>query len=390
MAIPSNQQKLILQTMGAISGYTDFKTLATKAGITKDSFRSQLAKMEKNGWVKCEAEGSTKWAISDDGMNLVNEGKAEITREDVGLNESQIFAEFGRSVGGILPERLVVISQVIFNDDAYNLDKVWLYLGRMNVPIDIRRSWWTCWDSYLRNINKPVSISDETKAAVTLPAERTEDQKKEAEKQQLDYDVETNPNTGLADVVKIGPGIGQLTMEEASKIVGLKNQQIRALAMANPPQAPQEPLSQLLTAMAPYLKKDADESTLRELITLQFGNMTKAITDTMPKAGQQTPVDQISTLLSSLKDLGPALRPLLGIPEPGAGQPQDRSTPLQVMDQDGKPMVLNIGDLLTIKKFDAEQKREDDSAKGKQDFMKEVRGFISTISKAMERAAQNQ
>ena len=391
MAIPSNQQKLILQTMAAISGYTDFKELAAKAGITKDSFRSQLTKMEKNEWVQCEAEGSTSWGITDEGINLVNEGKADLSREDVGLNESQIFSEFGRSVGGIPTERLQVITQVVFNDDPYNMDKVWTYLARMNVPIDIRRSWWTCWESYLRNINKPVAISEQTKAAVTPPTDRTEDQKKEAEKQQLDWDVDVNPHSGLSEVAKAGPGIGQYTLDEASKVVGLKNQQLKALALLNPAaqQTPQEPLSQLLTALGPFMKKDTDEGMLRELITLQFGNMTKAIADAMPKTDQQNPLGQLTTLLAALKELGPMLRPALGLPEPGA-QAQNTQTPIQIQNADGTPMVMNIGDLITLKKFEAEQKREEQSAKGKEEFMSTVRGFVSNLGKAAERAAQNQ
>jgi len=97
---------------------------------------------------------------------------------------------------------------------------------------------------------------------------------------------------------------------------------------------------------------------------------------------------QLIGLLGSLKELGPLLRPVLGLPEPGSALNPPASQPLQVIDQDGKPMTLNLSELLTIKKFDAEQKREEQSAKGREEFMHTVRGFVASLGKAAEKAAQ--
>jgi len=389
MATPSNQQKVILKHMAPISGYTDFKVLAADTGIKQDVFRAQLAKMAKAGWVKVEEEGSPSWGVTDEGLALVSTGDADLSMTDVGLTESQLFQGFGRSTGGIPAERLQVITQVVFNDDPYNLDKVWGYLAQMNVPIDVRRSWWTAWQSYLGRGRRPTILTEQTRAAVIPPSDRTEEQKKEAEKQQLNFDIEPNPVTGLSEVVKIGEGIGQYSLEEAGKIVGLRNQQLRALAAASPPQPPQEPLSQLIIALTPFLKPDTDNKTVTDLITLQFGNMTKAIADAMPKADSQNPLGQLIGLLGSLKELGPLLRPVLGLPEPGSAlnPPANQPPIMQLKDSDGN--IVALSDLLTIRKFDAEQKREDESAKGKQDFMKHVQGFLLSIGRATERAAQS-
>jgi hypothetical protein len=224
---------------------------------------------------------------------------------------------------------------------------------------------------------------------ITPPEKRTEEQVKEAQKQERDWDIEENTVSGIPEVVRIGPGLGPYTFQEASQIVSLKIRALRGLMGTNPPQQTEQ-LSSLITALAPFLKQDTDQSLLREIVFQKFGDMTKAITESMPKQGQPNQLEQFTGFLTMLKELGPTIRPLLGLPEPGANTPQNQPAAIQLQNRDGTPVVMDIASYLTLEKFKAEQKREDDSAKGHQEFVKDVRGFMGTIAKALERAAQSQ
>ncbi len=221
----SPQQLLILQTMAPITGYTEFKEIAEKAGIKSEgSVKTQLIRMKALGLVTQEEEKSTKWQITENGIELVKATEAEKqeavkthaaevliaeqkaegeggkegptdrprigqSREELGLTPYQIFLQMGRDMGGIGVEKLRGITDVVFGDDEDNLDRVWHNLSAMNVAIDLRKQWFMLWQNYQRQSGKPGTISKELQDELVPPAKRTPEQVKLAEAEGRDYDV---------------------------------------------------------------------------------------------------------------------------------------------------------------------------------------------------------
>ena len=144
----------------------------------------------------------------------------------------------------------------------------------------------------------------------------------------------------------------------------------------------QDSIASVLTALAPYLKDEAVNSKLEEMKT--------AITNAQAgsgKGGLGEILRDLPKYTESLQTLAPIIRSILGVQNPAPAQNQGSQTPIQLQNPDGTPMVMNLQDFFSIQKFQAEQKREDASAKGKQEFIKTVQGFIGKIGDAANKAA---
>ena len=329
-----------------------------------------------------------------------NSGRQEptLSREEMGLTEYQIFIKMGKDMGGVVPEKLMGIADVVFGDDPYNLDRVWYNLSAMNIAIDLRKQWFMLWKNYLKQSGKPSEMSSLLQAELSPPNKRTEDQRKEMAEQGRDWEVEED-DEGIFSAERIGDGLGTYTFKEATQTVIIKNRARRAAATSAPQQYPQEPASQLLTALAPYLNRETPKDSVAELITAlapfmkdntvetKLEEVVKAVTTQSNKGGGLGDIlTNLPQYTSALQTLAPIIRAMLGVSN-GAPQPAaPQSSPIQMMNPDGTPMVFNIQDFLTIQRFQAEQKREDMSAQGKQEFIGEVKNFMSKIANAAAKA----
>jgi len=386
------QQKIILQQLAKQQGYRDYKEMAEEIDINHKTYRAQLSRLEDAGMVKCEGENSPNWVITDEGMTMVEEGEAVISRADVGMTDKQIFENIGRRIGGLPPEKLQVISETIFTYNPEDLDMVWRLFCELGVSIDVRKPWFTGWRAHLQKAGKPVEISAAVQAQITPPDKRTPEQIKEFEAQGRDWIIEEN-EAGLPEILRMGPGVGIFTFSEATVALNLQNQARRRMSQANPPQFPQEPVSQLITALQPFLKKDEkdpDQSIVKWLIEEQLKPLTKSVADSQankePPSGMIEMLSKLADNVEKMKALAPILRAVLGVPETPVGQPAQQ-TPIQFQNPDGTPMVMNLTDFFTVQKFNAEQRREDDAAKGKQNFLKSIGGFAERIGRSVERSA---
>jgi hypothetical protein len=404
----SDQQRDILGLMAVQVGMRDYKEIAEAGEIKEDIFLAQLSRLKKQGLVEQEKPRSSLWQITDAGVkaNLeaaeategaegeeADRGREGISREEMGLTEYQIFIKYGRQMGGIPQTKLDGIAGVVFGDDPYDLDKVWQNLSEMNVAIDLRKQWFKMWQNYLRQAGKPADVSTTIQAQLTPADKRTPEQVRAAEEQGRDWDL-VEDDEGLQQPERVGPGLGEFTLKEATQVMALKNRAMRNRAAAGGQggQFAQEPMSQLLTALQPYINKDTDQGLLKWIITDQLDNMAKTITDSIPRqqGGQGIGdfLEKIPQYAETLKTLAPILRAALGVPEAGSNnQPQAQSTPIQMTNPDGSPVVFQLNDFITLKKFEAEQKREDESSKQKEIMFGTIRGFIERFGKAAERAA---
>jgi hypothetical protein len=403
------QQKEILSLMAVQVGMRDYKEIAGASGIKESVFLSQLNRLKSLDLVEQEKARSPMWQVTEKGMEYLRSGEEETepvdegeegtergrdkrTREEMGLTEYQIFIKYGREMGGIPQAKLEGIAGVIFGDDPYDMDKVWQNLSEMNVAIDLRKQWFKMWQNYLRQAGKPATVSTSVQAQLTPPDKRTPEQLKAAAEEQRDWNIIENEQ-GIPELERIGSGLGEYTYKEATTALALKNQALRHLGQQAPAGGfQQEPMSQLITALQPFLTKDTDQGLLKWIITEQMGNMAKTITDNMPRQpqgqGMGSFFERLPQYAETLRTVAPILRAVLGVPEQGANNQQlPQSTPIQLQNADGSPVVFQLNDFITLKKFEAEQKREDESVRQREATMSTVREFIERFGKAAEKAA---
>ncbi|MBA7558418.1 hypothetical protein ES708_00021 [subsurface metagenome] len=69
-------------------------------------------------------------------------------------------------------------------------------------------------------------------------------------------------------------------------------------------------------------------------------------------------VTDFAGAIGSLKEAGPMLRSILGVPESSGNTPA--GVPVQVTGPDGKPFVMDLGQIINWKKFEGEERRADE------------------------------
>lgn len=382
----SPQQLLILVTMAPITGYTDFNEIAEKAEIkSHGSVKTQLNRMKDLGLVTKEEEKSTKWQITEKGIELIKateteekeaekqqaaeqlikeqtgEGKPEEegpkeriktgqTQESLKLTPYQIFLQMGRDMGGIGVEKLRGITDVVFGDNPDSLDRVWHNLSAMNVAIDLKKQWFALWQNYLRGAGKPTEMSVELQSEIVPPAKRTQEQVKVAEAAGRDFDVIEGDN-GLWKSTNCGGGLGEYTFAQANKEVIARNVALTKSQTGSP----QEPISQLLVALGPYLNKESKQDSIASVLTAlapylkdeavnsKLEEMKVALTNAQANSGKGGLGDILKDLpkyTESLQTLAPIIRSILGVQNPAPAQGQPGNAPIQLQNPDGPAGLL--------------------------------------------------
>lgn len=317
------------------------------------------------------------------------------SRESMGLNEFQFFQKIGRDIGGLTVEKVQTIADVVFGDDPYNVDRVHANLGGMNVPIDIRKAWTLRWKTYLQQDTNNMKISPELNLSLSPTQEEQAGAVKiKAGEEKQDWDVFQGAD-GLYHMENIGPG-GRFTKDEATRELNGLIRQMALTANSSAGQQP-EPLSKLLEVLKDYLhpgkseeSKESEQTLIKWLIDTKLGELEKAVTGKQTDGGMTMEKFMVNLPIyaETLKVVAPIVKGALGIQEPSTAAPAATpQTAIAMVDGNGNPIQMNLSDLITFKTFEAEQKREDSSAKGKEDTLKSVRGFMDSIAKAAITAA---
>ncbi|MBA7599319.1 hypothetical protein ES703_06351 [subsurface metagenome] len=382
--MPSPQQEKLLELLAGETGAVSAAELAKKAGIPNiEAVRTQLGRLAKEALVSKDAQG--EWTLADEGREYLN----QLTQETAGTSEYEIFKSLGRRIG-VVGELIGVVAEHVWSGGDYeDVNWVWKALGEMDIRADQRKRWWNAWRSHLGK-----AIPPDLREEVVGKDGEEPGQAGAPKKSPNDYMiVEDEP-------VRVGEGLGDYSLQDAKDILAVRAIKSRFDRFNRPGTdgsgtgGTGEKISDIITALAPYLNKDTDPETVKEMLGDKLALLKQEIIMGLPHPSQQkSMVDQLSELgaiLGTLKDSGPLLRSLLGIPEPStSSNPSTTSSmPVQLSDKDGNPIVMDFDSLLNWKKFQGEEQRADEKQTLLRGMVTEFRQQLPVAMQALKATAE--
>jgi hypothetical protein len=396
MPISPTQQKIIEKMEEEPSQNITDKDVATSLSLKRDSTRAQLGKLEKLGIVKhnTEAPEDGFW-LTDDYQEAMDRANRPESLTDAKLTPKDYFRDL-LSRFGVKEQHVPVIADTVWTGDPENLTWVWNELGKLQVAPDTKKQVWEAWRAYNEQDVPPeleaVIARTKSKEELALEAKQRSAEPKEDKALERGWLLEEGGPEWY------GTAAGQFTLAEAKEIYALRQLGLRkktgASADENNKQGHQDSVSSILTALQPYIAKDTNTDLLREAITKQMELQEQKMLQLIPPQGEKKGiadnVHEIMGIFTALQSAGPLLRGILGIPEQVASAPANANPPamIQLQNADGTPITLTLPTFFELEKFKADQRREEESHKNKQEMMKTTKDFLVTIGTAAHRMSQ--
>ncbi len=379
------EEKELLEALAAQGNPIAAGELAKQVNSKVETVSTQLKRLKGKGLVTSGEDG---WSITDTATEALAKGKlpgTSMMEEEVMPYDA--FCGIGRRIG-VNENRVKLVADMVFSGDYGDLKWVWDALGQQGLRNDVKSLWFNNWRVVVR---KPVppEIAEEVFLSKT-EAEGKPKAKAEGEKADRDYIlVDDMP-------VRVGQGVGDFDLETAKQLAGiraLKDRLGKAIpgTSAGAPPTMMGGLPELITALAAFREKPDQEGVnalIKELSDVKFDALKQDIISRIPR--QQEPqsfMQQLTEFTTSMKEMGPILRSILGVPETGQ-QAQSPMTPIQLNDKNGNPMIMDIHSFTTLRKFESEERRADEKHKDDQEMAGVVKEFLSKISTAAARMAQ--
>jgi len=373
-------QNQVLQALSSEGGLVTTENLATQVGTTQDTIRALCSKLKTKGYV----DGSTKegWTITSDGREVLERGlKIPTTPEDVGADTESKFKYYGK-LAGVDPDRILATTEAILTGDPENLEHVWEVMTQMDIAMPNRRRWFNSWRYYLKQ-GIPAELRE--KVIGSPDGEKGEDLPFSAKERGKDYIIVDE------EPVRVGTGLGDYGLQDAKDIMAiraLKNRFAGAAQAGGGQSSATEKVSELLTAMEPYINKGSDLSALKETLAAQLAQMRQEIMGHIPQQGAaplpKSWIDQLTELSSAL----PMLKSILGVPEAASNPPS--GIPVTVTGPDGKPAIMDFSQALDFRKFMAEERRADESHATKIEVAKGFKDMLGKASTALSHMAEGE
>ena len=360
--------------------------LATELKASKEATLKQLKREKDKGNVDGNSEEG--WLITDAGRKALEKGPVHPTMIDEGVTPRQQFEAIGHRIG-IKEDRIILATDIVWSGDYNDIKWVWEALGQADIADDLRKVWVNSWRAKLQ---KGIPAELETELTGVPAPGADEGATGEAVKAKVaskDYIiVDDQP-------VRVGVGLGDFGLQDAKDILAIRALKARfgtpgtAQLGGQPPIS--EKVSEILTALEPYVGKGGNLDTLKEILADKLELQRREILSHIPQNPTQprTFVEQLTDFTDSigkLKDAGPIFRSILGLPEPSTGAPLT-TTPIQLTDKEGKPVVMDIGSFINLKKFEGEEKRAEEDHKTKQEMAGAFKDFLTKIGNAAARMA---
>ena len=366
--------------------------LATGLQASTEGTRKQLARLKDKGYV--EGDSQEGWLITAAGKSELEKGEIHPSMIDEGVTPRQQFEAIGRRIG-IKEDRLVLATDIVWSGDFDDIQWVWGALGQADIANDLRSVWVNAWRAKLHKGIPP-----------ELETELTGVSKVEAEAEKGAAVIKPGGREYIIDddvPVFVGPGLGDYSLQDAKDILAIRALKSRFSGVGQAgagqsgggqPPGVAEKVSEVLTALGPYINKGSDQGMLRELITAQMELQKQEILTHIPQPGQPSQpksfIEQIAevvTALGSLKEVGPMLRSILGVPE-SSGNPGAAALPVQLTGTDGKPIIMDLSQFISLEKFRGDERRADERHQALVGLSQTVRENLGDGISALKAAAE--
>jgi len=280
-------------------------------------------------------------------------------------------------------------TDIVWSGDYNDVSWVWRALGQADIADDLRSVWVNAWRAKLHKGVPPELETELTGVSKTVAAEEGKDTSKGR-----DYIIIDD------EPLRVGENLGDYNLQDAKDILAiraLKSRFTGAAQTGGGPASATEKVSELLTAMEPYLNKGSDADGLKEMLAdklaLQRQDILSHIPPQVQTAQPKTFIEQITeavAAMSSLKEAGPTLKSILGIPETSANSNPLSGVPVTVTGPDGKPAVMDFTQALDFRKFMAEEKRADESHETRMEVAKGFKDMLGKLGTAASHAAEGE
>jgi len=362
--------------------------LANELKASKEGILKQLTREKDKGNV--EGDSQDGWLITERGRKALESGDIHPTMIDEGVTPRQQFEAIGRRIG-IKEDRIVLASDMVWSGDYEDVIWVWNALGREGADLadDLRRVWANAWRAKLHKGIPPeleTELTGVNKAVVE--AERGDAPSKPGGRDFIIIDDEP---------VRIGENLGDYSLQDAKDILVTRALRSRfsVAGQSGKESLPgaAEKVSDVLSALAPYINKGGDDDKLREVISLQLELQKQEILSHIPQPGQPSQpkpfMEQITefvTILGTLRESGSTLKAILGIQEPSGNS--STGLPVQIKGPDGQPFIMDLGQVIDWRKFQSDERRADERHGALVGLSQTIRENISDGISALRAAAE--
>ncbi|MBA7600682.1 hypothetical protein ES703_07741 [subsurface metagenome] len=323
------------------------------------TIRGETTRLKQKGYI--EGDSQEGWVIADTGKVQFEKGDIHPTMIDEGVTPRQQFEAIGRLIG-IKEDRIVLATNMVWSGDYEDVIWVFKALGREGADLaeDLRRQWANQWRAKLHKGIPPELEAELTGVKAEAGAGKGIAPSKPVGREYIIVDDEP---------VRVGENLGDYGLQDAKDILAIRAMRNRFSGVGQAGATSQpgagEKVSDLLRELAPYINKGSDQDMLRELITAQMEVQKQEILSHIPQPGQPAQpksfVEQITgfvAALGSLKEAGPMLRSILGVPE-SSGNPST-GLPVQIEGPAGQPIVMDLGQVIDWRKFQGDERRADE------------------------------
>ena len=346
--------------------------LASKLKASKEGTLKQLNREKDKGRV----DGNSKegWLITESGRKALEQGGIHPSMIDEGVTPRQQFEAIGQRIG-IKEDRIVLAADIVWSGDFDDVQWVWQALGQAAIANDLRTVWVNAWRAKL---HKAIPPELETElAGVSKPAAEEGKDGAPSKQDRAYIIVDDEP-------VRVGENLGDYSLQDAKDILSIRAVRnrfsgVRQQDAGSPPGAT-EKLSELLTALAPYINKGSNGEALKEMLADKLQLQRQEILSHIPQAEHPAQpksfMDQITELVAamgSLKEIGPTLRSILGVPESSGNPASNPDSP--------------IDERLKWRKFLVEERRSNERHDALMALSKTVRENVSDGVSAITAAA---
>ena len=375
----------VLQGLNTKEAAVSTADLASELKASTEGTRKQLTRLKNKGYV--EGDSQEGWLITEAGRRELEKGDIHPSMIDEGVTPREKFEAIARRIG-ITEDRTVLAADIVWSGDYTDIKWVWEALGQADIRDDLRKIWCNAWRAFLQK-----GIPPELEAELT---NLSKEGVAEAEKGGVDRKAGRDYIIVEEQPVRVGEGLGDYGLQDAKDILAIRALRGRFAVAGQPgagsqPPSAAEKVSDVLTALEPYINKGADIDTLKEILADKLEIQRQNILSQIPKSehpGQpKSAIEQITDFVSavgSLKEVGPTLRSILGIPE-SSGNPL---TPVRVTGPDGQPVTMDLGQIIDWRKFEADERRAEERHGALMGLAKTVRENFGDGIAALKLAAE--